>query len=247
MSERAYTYIDRGRAVVGNRWMERTWSAFLGNTNSLVQKAGEFEWLSGRGAEFRVAVEGAGPLEVLDFGDTAWSEENGERGATLVSVQRRPGLEVVVRTMALHEHPAFVRTVSLLNTGEDAVTVQEALVERLPVRREGVQVYTDDFSCGADWADWKGEHPAAAVAREDRGLFFGQRGGGHFRLFAEGDGECAVRVAGPRRLEPGEGWETAPTFLIPYTGWLQDAAASLYAQFLLRYLPREERNGPGRP
>lgn len=239
MNDRAYTYIDRSRAVVGNRWMERTWSAFLGNTTSLLQKAGEFEWLERKGPEFRVVTD-EGPLEVLDFGETAWSEENSPRGGTLVSVQSRPGIEITLRTTALHDHPAFVRTVSVLNTGGEPLTVREFLPERLPLRRDGLQVYTEDFSSGAVSADWHATQPAAALALGDRGLFFGSRGGGHFRLFADEDGECAVRIAGPRRLEPGQTWRLEPTFLIPYTGWLQEAATTLYSQFLLRYLSVEE-------
>lgn len=238
MNDRAYTYIDRAKALVGNRWMERTWSAFLGHTIGLVQKSGDYEWLSGPGQEFSLETD-RGRLGVLDFGETAWSEENDTRGATLVSVQRRPGLELTLRMTALHEHPGFIRSAVVLNTGDEPVTVDRLLSERLPLRREGVLVYTDDFSQGEESADWRAAHPGAALAREDRGLFFGQRGGGHFRLFAA-DGECAVVVEGPQRIAPGDSWRIAPTFLVPFTGHVRDAAATLYSQFLLRYLGQDE-------
>lgn len=238
MSDRAYTYIDRARAVVGNSWMERTWSAFLGHTTALVQKSGDYEWLSGPAQEFLLETD-RGRLGVLDFGETAWSEENDTRGATLVSVQRRPGLELAFRVTALHDHPGFIRSAVVRNTGDEAVVIDGILPERLPIRREGLLVYTDDLSQGQASADWRAPHPGAALAREDRGLFFGQRGGGHFRLFSE-DGECSVVVEGPQRILPGDSWRTAPTFLVPFTGHVRDAAATLYAQFLLRYLGQDE-------
>jgi hypothetical protein len=179
-------------------------------------------------------------LGLLDFGEADWSEENGSRGATLVSVQRRPGLELTVRNLALHEHPAFLRTMSILNTSDDAVTVLELWPEWLPIVRDGVRVYTEDFSSGAASADWVASEPGAAVALQDRGLFFGQRRGGRFGLMSGDEGECSVRVAGPRTLGPGEVWELEPTFLVPFTGRVVDAAATVYSQFLAGYLEGEE-------
>lgn len=238
MNLRAYTYIDRGHAIVGNRWMERRWSAFLGNTTALTQKDGEFEWLDGHCAEFRVVLEDE-ELEVIDFGETSWSEENSPRGATLVSVQRRWGLELELRTTALHDHPAQIRFFTVRNAGMEPVRVTLVCPERLPLRRDGVEVFTDDFSQGAPGAEWDApDRQAAALVHEDRGLFFGRQGGGHMRLFAAGERECVIPVPGPGLLGRGETWRTAPTYLIPFTGGLRDAAMTTYAQFLTRYFTR---------
>lgn len=239
MSNRAYTYIDRTRAQVGNRWIERTWSTFIGNTNALVQKDGGFEWLAGRSGEYRVEIEDD-EFDVMDFGDTAWSEENSVQGATLVSTQRGAGMELVIRTLAFHDHPALVRTVTVRNLGGDPLPIREVLPERLPLRRDGLRVFTDDFSRGTTAADWHTDRPAAALALEDRGLFLGRQGGGHFTLFDPDPTECALRVPSPGLLGPGEIWRTAPIFLIPFTGGVADAAATVYASFLQRYLSQEQ-------
>ena len=54
---KAYTYVDAGTAVLGNDWVERQWSAFLGRTISLVQKPGG-EWVAHANPEFEVVADG---------------------------------------------------------------------------------------------------------------------------------------------------------------------------------------------
>lgn len=48
-SERAYTLIGPGMVSIGNAWLERSWSAFVGNTVELRQKAGESDGSADRG------------------------------------------------------------------------------------------------------------------------------------------------------------------------------------------------------
>ncbi len=239
VDNRAYTYIDRGRAVAGNRWMERVWSAFLGNTVSLVQKEPGFEWIVGQSAEFRLALED-NLLDVLDFGEVDWSEESSPIGASLVCRQRHGRFEMVIRTLVYHDLPVMVRAVNVTNLGPGRVRIDHLLSDRLPLRHPGVRVYTHDFAQSHGPTVWETHEHAAAIAVDDVGLFFGRRGGGLFFLFAPEAQECAVTVPGPLELASGETWHTSPTFLLPYSGLTRDAAATVYSQFLTRFLSGQD-------
>lgn len=240
---RAYTHIDRGRAAVGNRWLERSWSTFLGNTVSLIQKDGPFEWMAGQSGEFRVALDEA-LLEILDFGDIEWSEEANSHGASLLCRRRHARYELSVRTFAYHDLPAMVRTVNVTNLGTGYASIDHVLSERLPIRHSDVRVYTSDFSSGNGPTVWETHHHAAAIALDDRGMFVGQMNGGLFFLFAPDARECAVAATGPTKLAPGETWRTPPSFLVPFVGLTRDAASTVYAQFVQRFLDHRESGAP---
>ena len=53
MDSRAYTRIDAGNAILGNRWLVRAWSTFTGNTVSILEKMAGLEWTARAGPGFR--------------------------------------------------------------------------------------------------------------------------------------------------------------------------------------------------
>ena len=91
--DRAYTRVDHGLVRVGNQWLERVWSGFMGYTTSLIHRPSEFEWAARKNPEFSVEIDGA-TLNIDDFGEVEWSEECNDLGASLVGVYRHPALEL---------------------------------------------------------------------------------------------------------------------------------------------------------
>ncbi len=53
-TSRAYTEIGPAVAAIGNAWFERSWSAFIGCTMGLAQRAGTLDWLQERSPEFQI-------------------------------------------------------------------------------------------------------------------------------------------------------------------------------------------------
>lgn len=248
MDQRAYTYVDRGTALVANGWVERRWSAFMGNTTDLVQKSGDFEWLASRCAEFEVVVDGD-PLGIMEFGEVAWAEENDSEGATLVEVKWKVDLEFTLRTMAYHDNPAMVRSASIRNAGRVFVTVEQVTMETLPLHHPGSRVLTHGFEREEDttFEQETGEQAAAAVAVGERGLILGVGRGGVSQFFTPREDVCVLMARGPHQLAPGASWRLPPTFLLPYTGPLDDALQTVYADLLRRLGAREEADQESDP
>ena len=233
MTERAFTYVDRGQAKVGNRWVERTWSTFVGHTTGLARMPEEIEWTAGLCREFSLLVDGE-PLGVMDFGEVEWSEENGPAGATLVARKMRPGFEVDIRTLALHDSPALVRTVTLRNTGRNDVAVSRVVVDSLGLTQEGVRVYTQGFATHHDAIEWRTDERAAALVRDREVLFVGSEAPCTFRLHAPDAGVCAVAHEAPQPLAAGATLLFPSTYLLATSGDLAECARTTFTDFLVR-------------
>ncbi len=234
MNKRAYTYVDRTLAIVGNHWMERTWSAFLGNTCSLLQKHCEIEWVAGASSEFVVSNDDC-RLDVMDFGEVTWSEQNSVAGATLVCLQQRPNLEVCVKTLAYHENPGIRRRVSVRNRGEEEVIVRRITLEQLPILPDGITVLTNGFEQAHKALDIETSERGIALNRKDgRGIITGIDGGGHYSVFGRECECCCLSVLGPKRLAPGKVWKLPATYILPYAGDLTDTVRTTYAHLLMQ-------------
>ncbi|HIJ65893.1 MAG TPA: hypothetical protein HPP77_08065 [Candidatus Hydrogenedentes bacterium] len=216
MESRAYTHIDRGVVTLGNRWIERQWSTFLGRTSSFVQKGDGVEWVAGGCGEFRVEVDDTS-FGVLDFGEVAWSEENSAVGATVVVRKTRPGLDVSIRTLAWHKYPALVRSVRVYNRGSQSVFLKGATVDSLSLRRDAIVEDAGDTG--------------VALTLADRGLIAGAMHGAAAESRA---GVLAVTAPCARTVAPGESWTSPETFLVAYWGALGDALRFTLAEFLER-------------
>jgi len=229
MNVRASTYVDRGSARVGNRWFTREWSAFLGNTVSLLDQAGDFEWMNGRSNEFELEVDGA-TLTMMDFAEVSWSEENNPAGATLVARQIASSLEFRIRTLAFHSNPGLVRFVAVANTGDRPVRVDRAIVEMLPIRASDAEVV--ELAWSVDGVGRDGWYPAdrAVVLRYyARGLVLGFEARAVVAR-AGGEGPWQVEAPGPIEVAPGKAHTFPVSFLLPYTGEFGDYARRTYAE-----------------
>ena len=223
---RAYVRVDRGQARVGNAWIERTWSSFMGHTTGLVQKSTGTEWVSARNPEFSVEANGE-VLGVEDFGEVAWSETHNALGAVLVAAQVRPGLELTIRTTALHEAPGLLRSVWIMNTSPDRVTVGPIVTESFALEREGAQFYVRELRRAHDAIEVGQADALAAIVAGGEGLFIGHEGASTLDLASSEPGVCSARVLERRTLGPAERWMLDPTFLVPFTGDLHAAADTL--------------------
>ncbi len=231
MEERAYTTLGPGTAQLGNRWIARSWSAFMGQTIGIEQAAGPTEWLAGKAPEFAVETDTAA-FGVMELGDVEWSEERSEWGAGLVMCKSSPeGLGVVVGNLAFHEAPVLVRTVRVFNAGTTPLQVHAVRADVLPLAAADAVVYANALT---------EEHPSAvadaasgpvAVAAGGRGLVFGIEGRGRIDVFHGRPGECAFVFAGPRTIPQGRHWDLAPMYMIPFAGGMGDHVHKLIARY----------------
>ena len=215
--ERGYTYVDHGQARVGNRWLERVWSGFMGHTTSLVQKAGDVEWAAPKSPEFSVEVSGS-TLGVEDFGEVDWSEECNELGATLVVTHRRPGLELRVEQLAFHEAPALLRSVTLFNSGGQAIEIGLVIIESIALDNAEVRFCTGDFKQPQEVADLVGKPALGALVHRGRGLLMLCENEGRIDLGSRTPGICSVAIQGAKRLAPSQRAFIGRTFLIAFDG-----------------------------
>lgn len=217
---RAYTRIDHGGAVLGNDWLERRWSAFLGTTVELRQKLarGYVEWIAVPGPDFLLEAGGV-PVTPERLGPVEWSESFNAFGGTISARRAGPGLVVDVRTTALHDLPAMVREVSVLNTGEGPVAVAVRGVDRLGLRRDGAGVLYGNPAVRAESATVRGGIGAAELRGHGRlGLLMGIEPSGTLALFEPDHDWCLSGAAHGEELPPGACRVFGVSFLIPYEG-----------------------------
>ncbi len=213
---KAYTHVDAGTAVLGNRWLERRWSAFLGRTISLEQKPGG-EWVSHANPEFEVVTEERS-FGVMDLGEIEWSEVYTQFGAGLVTRQSGPELLLASGFFAFHETPGMLHSAFLFNRGAAPIRCTRVAIERLAVEREGVSVVTRDFTRRSDAEHWRTDESHAALLRQGHGLVVGMVGGGVFELFAPDPRQCALVTPETYALAPGETMHLPETYMLPFSG-----------------------------
>jgi len=230
--DRAYVRINAGAALLGNAWLERSWSTFVGNTFELRQKAGNFAWVVGNCPEFRIATQNR-VFGIMDLGDLDWSEVYTPFGAGLMARKSGPGLLFVIGSFALHENPGMLRSTRIMNISSDPITLDHVAVDVLAIPHSGTRVRTHQFAREQDALAWQTDEPAAALLLRDRGLILGILGGGLFQLFQPEPGSCALVVPNGRTLEPGQVWPLPDAFLLPFTGDPDRAVSSLLGDFLL--------------
>lgn len=229
VSARAYSRIDLGTARLGNAWAERTWSCLMGDVLGLVQRLDGFDWVTHTAPGLRLKVDGK-PLEVLALNEVEWSEFCNPFAAGLALRQSGAGLDVLSRFHAFHDCAGMLRTTEVLNlTG--APVLLDAALEILPLRRPGMRVRTHGFVRSGESALWDTEERAAAVTLAGRGLILGMDGGGRFELFDPAPEVCAL-VAPERRVEAQARCPLPDTFVIPFTGSLDEAVSTVYGAFL---------------
>lgn len=229
---RAYTYINRAVAVVGNRWIERRWSPFLGATESLVDRADGFDWIKGPCLELGLNIDGAF-LEPVDLGEAVWAEDNSPLGATLTCTRERPDLNVTVTTLAYHDLPAMLRTVRLLNKSATSMRVSRAVLDSFAMRRNTFRALVHGFRDAYPAIVHETDERAVALQLKHRGLISGLEGHATYELCAPDPSSCAICINQIIPLEPGRWFELPASFLIPYRGDVADASRTRFADFLV--------------
>ena len=211
-ADRAYSYVDRGRALLGNPWLERRWSAFLGTTNGLWHKPPACVWSNVPGDELAAPVDGA-MQPAMAFGEVAWSEEANPYGATLVQTRTGLGLTVEVRTLAFHAAPAMVRTATLIH--------------RQTPPQDGWML-VDELRLGVTGGEASAPRPAsmrstplgedigAVIALERPGSGLLMAAGADGRVEADLQGDPHVRFAGRLTPQPRGQRSVAPFALLAF-------------------------------
>jgi len=231
MDTRAHTRLDPGAATIANRWIARQWSHFSGHTVELRLPGEDFDWLSAKCPELGVKIAGAW-LGLRALGAVEWAEERSGFGAALVARYTGGPLEVQVRTDAFHDSPGLLRRVTLLNTGPESVIIDAVILDALSLRRDGVTVHTEQFTCADLAREWQTSERAAAIMRKQHGLFLVLEGGGTFALFSPEADRCTVLHEEQRAIAPGQRWTLPDCALAPFSGPVEEAVSKVLGHLL---------------
>ncbi|MDP2322639.1 MAG: hypothetical protein Q8N51_01240, partial [Gammaproteobacteria bacterium] len=212
--------IDKGVIRLGNAWLERRWSAFLGTTTELLRQPAGEDCLDRKSPEFHLDYGGR-PIAAMDLGDLNWSESVDAHGAAITLDLRGPGLAVHLETFLFHSCPGLIRTLTVTNTSGDTVAITRAATEVLPVKPAR---YTARSVQGeAEFSLMVGSEPIHYVALRGGAdaLLLGACRKARFALFHPNPAYCAPVWEGSMTLQPGCAWEAPPTSLF----WSRDGAA----------------------
>ncbi len=130
MRKRAYTHITRSLVRIGNAWLERQWSAFLGTTQAFIDQPASMEWIQGQSREWLVSINGES-LSPLSCGELEWTEGNTAFGAMLEACWSTPTSVLRVQTTVPHRWPAMIRQFMVYNTTEAPIQVGPITVDAL--------------------------------------------------------------------------------------------------------------------
>lgn len=215
MEHRAYTAVDPGTARLGNAWLDRSWSAFMGQTIDLTHKPDGFSWLTGASPEIGFTLRDGRDFDVMALGEVEWSEECSPHAAGLLLRKGSPpGVGAFIRTLALHETAGLVREVRLFNTGPEPLTVASVRYEMLPLR-------------GARQVLPEG----VAVLADGRGLLIGVEGAAELTPGTPGGEALTISCNQPHTLARGDHWDLPPVFVLPFAGGLGAHVAALATSY----------------
>lgn len=239
---RAYTYIDRGSARVGNSFLERSWSTFLGVTLSIRDRGTGWEWLSRKttsdsaphtqglpltGDEFLLSSTNA-MFRPFDFGYVEWSEENNLSGAVLSACWTGSQVDVVMRAFAFHEHPGVVRTLSIKNKSSETLGLEQSLFESFSIRKD-ILTTMEPLPQITLPTSWETPKCGVIATSGNRGILVAAAGKGHMLLENNTYGASHNEII---ELAPGTLLSFPPTFLFAYPAPFNLAAKSLYLDLL---------------
>lgn len=229
---RAYTRIDLNRAIVGNRWIERTWSAFFGTTSSVIQKAGDVEWAAPQNLEFMFQVDGE-PRDPGTLDEITISEDASDMGATVRIQKSKAGIDAVYSTTALHEYPVLLRTFGIANTGSESVTLSEVCTEHIGWDSSSVQVWSRQFSV-QEVGNWRGSGDDALLSIQlgDKGVILGSMDDATLHYEFDELPTCRITVDEDITLAPLQTWRAPSSYLIVFEGDPYDAHTQYYTALI---------------
>ena len=215
--DRAYTRVDHGPVRVGNQWLERVWSGFMGYTTSLIYRPSEFEWAARKNPEFSVEIDGE-TLSIDDFGEVEWSEECSDLGASLVGVYRHPALELRIEQLAFHEAPALLRTTTLFNSGRRKVKLGPVITENFVLDKPENCSCFMDLEVPSDPAAISKFNEIGAVVAMDYGLLFLAERKAQIILGSQGSAACSVRSLRRQMFVPSQTVSLDRSIIIAFEG-----------------------------
>lgn len=236
--KRASATIDKGVVRLGNAWLERRWSAFLGTTTELRRQPAWHDCLARQSPEFHVDY-GSRPLAAPDLGDISWSETTDAFGASVVLELQGPGVALRLETYLFNQCPGMLRLLSITNTGASAIPVTRAAAEVLPLQ-------SNRYAS----ASIQGEAELSLMACGEPMYYVALRSGSdafllgacqkaRFALFHPHPAYCAPVWEGSVPLQPGRTWQAPPVALL----WVPDAtSADLSAELGAFHRCWENRN-----
>ena len=213
--QRAHTHVDYATAKVGNRWLERSWSRFMGTTNSLLEKEQDREWVAVNNPEFRIELSDCvlGPMEL---GDTDFSDTVNELGAVLTLVKSNDALTFTVQTIAFHDMPVMIRQVSLANRSDEAKLIRSISLDAFKLESDESCFLTQFFSKEHSAVLSDTDETTVALEWDRSGFLVGRTGEAIFDLGHSAPGVCEIRSAVEKELSPGETLTCERTLLMPY-------------------------------
>lgn len=229
---RAYARIDRGAAVLGNAWLEREWTGFSGATVALIHKAAERDWTAGPSQECILTAAGR-TFGLMDFSVADIEETGGPYGAGLLMRRAAPGIQMRTELTAYHDAPLLVRRTTLVNTGDEAVTVERIAEDCLSLASPRIELRYEAFARSSAQVRHDTDERAVALHAPGGGWLVGREGGAAYVL---GDPEpLAFEVAAraPIALEPGAAIALPRILWIAYTGAPEAAAQKLLGEAIM--------------
>lgn len=215
--ERAYARIEKGVICLGNAWLERRWSSFLGTTTELrLQPAGD-DCLDRKSPEFHIDY-GERPLAAMDLGDLSWDEAVDDHGAAITMELHGPGIALRLETCILHHCPGAIRSLSITNTGGEAVSVTRAAAEVLPLKPD--RYASRSIQGEAEFSLMACGEPIHYVSLRGASdaLLLGACRKARFALFHPNPAYCAPVWEGSVALQPGKTWQAPAVSLY----WVRD-------------------------
>lgn len=208
---RAYTKVDAGTACVGNTWLERSWSFFLGNTIGLAQHAGPVEWCRSKSPEFRLETGGES-LGFMELGYTQWSEEYMPEGVALLMGQDNEQWIFSKKTVVFHECAGLLHECKLHNLTLEPVTVDRVALDILPLPGTASGMVCQE------------RH--VALRYGNQGLLVGADENGYVEVSEANGPLYTVFAHGPRVVTPGTAWVLPEMHIVPFSGDLDQAWAA---------------------
>lgn len=229
---RAYTRINHGNAVLGNCFAERVWSAFIGNTVSLIEKPSGREWTRKRSPEFFFATETA-LIDLMTLGNVSWSEFYTPHGAGINCEKGDETLQLSMDMMCFHSCAGIRRLAALTNISSEPMTIQHAAFETLAApdlpNLEHIENYVPPEAANVP-EEWRW----AVFAGRSGGLLIGAAGACEFRMNSPEQGQWSWIAQGPVTLGPGEHKAFPETMLAHFAGPLEESAQGVLAKFFTR-------------
>lgn len=216
-NNRAYTRIDFNRAIVGNQWLQRTYSGFFGTTNSLTANSRETEWVIAQNPEFMLTVDG-NTITPMDLGEVDVSDECSELGATLLITKSNADIEVSKAITALHEVPAITRTLTITNRSPQDIQLENVAIEILAWEPEDLSFLNNQFRQEQSETCQCEENDACIAAMSGMyGMLYGILGQGQLHLHSPSKNQCQWIHNTSTTLASRESWSSPESYLIPCT------------------------------